>query len=555
MNINNYPLEAAQINDEDFYDVDYWTGVAYESRKISGANLKALLGQDATTAKREIVEFINKTGSALSEGTIVYLKTSSSSSEYPEVELADASTEITSSKTIGAVYATVANDDIGIIVTSGEVDNLDTSMYSIGDRLWLSTTAGEVTTTAPVSPDHAVFIGIVTRAQNGNGRILYRIQNGYELGELHDVLLDTPPTDGDVLTYDSATGLWKNEAGGGGGLTYFTEAENTSAPNGTVYVDSLTAAASSTNADFAIRPKGTGAIVAAIPDNTATGGNKRGANATDLQTARTAATQVASGAYSFAAGRWNTVSGDSSAALGVQNIVAGGLGAFATGYISTASGNSSTAHGNSTASGGVSFSTGTSTASGGNSAAFGSSVASGNNSFAAGTSAIANSTNSVALGYYSTTNGVNGRMAFAQTNSGIYGDTQKSLFILGIRTTNNTATTLVTGYLGGAASTNNQVILSNNAAFRFKGTIIGKQSGSTNVAAWDVDGLIVRGANAASTTLIVSNVNVVDNTPTFGTPTLAADTTNGGLRVQVTGVAATNIQWTATIETTEVIYA
>jgi hypothetical protein len=77
----------------------------------------------------------------------------------------------------------------------------------------LSTTAGDVTTTAPVSPDHAVFIGIVTRAQNGNGRILYRIQNGFELGELHDVLLDTPPTDGDVLTYDSVTGLWKNEAG------------------------------------------------------------------------------------------------------------------------------------------------------------------------------------------------------------------------------------------------------------------------------------------------------------------------------------------------------
>ena len=56
-------------------------------------------------------------------------------------------------------------------------------------------------------------------------------------------------------------------------------------------------------------------------------------------------------------------------------------------------------------------------------------------------------------------------------------------------------------------------------------------------------------------TLVVGNVNLVSNTPSWGTPTLAADTTNGGLRVQVTGLAATNIQWTAVIETTEVIYA
>jgi len=43
-NINNYPLTAVQINDEDFYDVDYWTGTSYESRKISGLTLKNILG-------------------------------------------------------------------------------------------------------------------------------------------------------------------------------------------------------------------------------------------------------------------------------------------------------------------------------------------------------------------------------------------------------------------------------------------------------------------------------------------------------------------------------
>lgn len=41
--IHEYANEAFQINDEDFYDVDYWNGASYESRKISGATLKAEL--------------------------------------------------------------------------------------------------------------------------------------------------------------------------------------------------------------------------------------------------------------------------------------------------------------------------------------------------------------------------------------------------------------------------------------------------------------------------------------------------------------------------------
>lgn len=162
------------------------------------------------SAKKEIVQFINKSGSTITKGTIVYLKSTSSSTSYPEVLKANAATEATSSKTIGAVFEDVANDATGFIVTSGEVRNLDTSAYVIGDKLWLSTTDGLVTTTVPTQPNHAVFIGTVTRAQSVNGRILYAIQNGYELGELHNVLLTTPANN-EVLTYESSTSLWKNK--------------------------------------------------------------------------------------------------------------------------------------------------------------------------------------------------------------------------------------------------------------------------------------------------------------------------------------------------------
>jgi hypothetical protein len=162
------------------------------------------------SAKKEIVQFINKSGATITKGTIVYLKTSSSSASYPEVLKANAVTEITSSKTIGAVFEDVLNDGIGYIVTSGEVRNINTSAYNIGDKLWLSTTDGLVTTTPPTQPNHTVFIGTVTRSQTVNGRILYAIQNGYELNELHNVSINSVANN-DIIQYNSTTLLWENK--------------------------------------------------------------------------------------------------------------------------------------------------------------------------------------------------------------------------------------------------------------------------------------------------------------------------------------------------------
>lgn len=162
------------------------------------------------SARKLSVEFINKTGATLTKGTIVYLKSTSASGTHPEALKADATTEATSSKTIGAVFEDTANDAIGKIITSGEVDNLDTTAFSIGTKLWLSTTPGEVTATPPTQPNHTVFIGTVTRSQNTNGRVLYSIQNGFEINELHNVLISSP-SDGQTLIFDSALQLWKNE--------------------------------------------------------------------------------------------------------------------------------------------------------------------------------------------------------------------------------------------------------------------------------------------------------------------------------------------------------
>ena len=377
----------------------------------------------------------------------------------------------------------------------------------------------------------------------------------------------TPLTQRSTINFVGA-GVTATDSGGKtvvtipqGGLTYFTEAQSTAAPNATVNVDSLTAVASTTDADFAIIPKGTGAILAAIPDNAVTGGNKRGQYAVDLSINRVGAANVASGANSFNAGTNSRASGPNSVAFNgnatgansfsINQIVTGGTGG-------TASGLNSFSMGRAVASGGQSFAFGgyyvQVTASGSDSIAMSEgNTASGNYSCAiGGYQNIASGFASYASGNQANTFSLAGRQSRGYLNT-VSGDCQKSEFFLSVRTTGNTATTITVG--GGAASATNQVILSNNSAYGFTGTIVGKQSGSTNACMWKVTGLIARGANAASTTLTFSSVDLVSNAPAWGTPTLASDTTNGGLRVQVVGLAATNIQWTAVIETTEVIYA
>ena len=381
----------------------------------------------------------------------------------------------------------------------------------------------------------------------------------------------TDTTNGNTYQYTTS---WQTISYSAGGLTYFTEAQNTTAPNATVPVDSLTAVSATTNADIAIVPKASGALLAAIPDGTATGGNKRGINALDLQMSRSSQVMVASGNFSaILCGSNNMASGANSVVAGSGNSANGSL-SFAIGHNNNSTNNNSYCFGNENLSNGVgSYSIGRfNNASGSSAVAIGGSIgtyntASGTRSVAIGEANTASGTNAIALGQSNISNGsysfsfgrqahtfgIDGRQAYASGQEGTSGDAQVSKFILHERTTGNTATTITTN--SSAAATNNQVILSDQSAYRFKGSIVGKQSGSVNAAVWDIDGFIVRGANAAATTLNISNVNVIQNTPGWGTPTLAADTTNGGLRVQVTGATATNIQWTAVIDTTEVIYA
>lgn len=132
------------------------------------------------------------------------------------VKLARADSDATSAQTIGIVYSpSIAANQKGIIMIQGYLTGLNlfpTATWSDGDPIYLSpTTAGAFTKTKPYAPNHLVYCGILATASNGSaGRMYVRIQNGYELDELHNVQAQSP-TYKDTLWYDNTVtpAQWK----------------------------------------------------------------------------------------------------------------------------------------------------------------------------------------------------------------------------------------------------------------------------------------------------------------------------------------------------------
>lgn len=338
------------------------------------------------------------------------------------------------------------------------------------------------------------------------------------------------------------------ELAASGGLTYFIEAENTAAPNGTVYVDSLTASATSTNADIAIVPKGTGAILGDVPDNLSSGGNKRGSRGVDFQMVRALATQVASGAASvIVGGSSNTASGLFSAVCGGdQHVSSGTNSVVAGGSKNTASGLNS---------GALSGSTNTASASG-------SLVCGGSNNTANNTSStVVGGASNSADGPYSVIPGgrdatartIHGRYSFASGMFSIAGDAQIGVNTL-FRSTPD-ATPLILTSTGAGETATNVSVLPNNHSYTVSALITARDIATGDTASWKIEGAVKRGANAAATALVgTPTVTSLGADASLATAVVAliADTTLGAAEIRVTGLAATTIRWVCKFDTVEV---
>jgi len=185
---------------EEGYESD--TGL---SKTGNGSSAWTVLSYDATAHSKQMV----KASVAISKGQAVYVNGSDGTNMT--VAKASNASEATSSKTFGLMNGNTSSGALNTVVTEGLLGGLDTSSATAGDPVWLGTSGNLIFGLAnkPVAPAHLVFIGIVEQAHATTGKIFVKVQNGFELEELHNVSISSAANK-QVLQYDSATSLWKN---------------------------------------------------------------------------------------------------------------------------------------------------------------------------------------------------------------------------------------------------------------------------------------------------------------------------------------------------------
>ncbi|NBR26297.1 MAG: hypothetical protein EBU08_21430, partial [Micrococcales bacterium] len=159
---------------------------------------------------------VNNTGATLNRTDYKVVRVTSAQGQRLAVQLAQANNDLNSAETLGMVCENISNNQEGFIVNVGQVTEINTTgslqgeTWADGDSLYLSaTTPGVITNIKPVAPNHGVRIGYVEYAHSQHGKIYVKIDNGYELDELHDVE-PKPYINKGVLYRDTATNLWKS---------------------------------------------------------------------------------------------------------------------------------------------------------------------------------------------------------------------------------------------------------------------------------------------------------------------------------------------------------
>jgi hypothetical protein len=162
-----------------------------------------------------ITTVFNETGSSIAKMTAVYIN--GGHGDRPTIQKAIATGDPTSAGTYGLTYETIGINQEGRVIVFGALSGVNTDQFNPsapqgdvnGTVVYLSpTVSGGLTTTKPYAPNHIVALGVITRTHQNAGVIEVRVQNGFELDELHNVAV-SGVSDGQFLYYNGSSGLWE----------------------------------------------------------------------------------------------------------------------------------------------------------------------------------------------------------------------------------------------------------------------------------------------------------------------------------------------------------
>ena len=330
------------------------------------------------------------------------------------------------------------------------------------------------------------------------------------------------------------------------GLTGFTSSENTSSPNNTDNVSAISVDSTSTDGFFALVPKGTGGILAAIPDGTFNGGNTRGDYSVDLQLNRSSAAYVASGTYS------GLFAGNGNAASNVVSVCIGGeFNDVSSRYAGIFAGRTNDIVGNSDYAVIV----------GGDGHVL---SAANNGAMVGGSRNDLDGDNSVILGgIYSTDYGNEDCLVFPSGNAHnnpVDGNSQSRRMIVGVETSDATETTLTSDVNVPANSRGTRLICGDSTVNYITVRTMATTQDAAVVAVWETD-LVVSVSSTGTGTIEYESTTQkfadsgasswsIDfafasgfNNPSSGVGAF--------LDVNVTGAASTDIRWIAQLDSTE----
>ena len=196
---------------------------------LKGGNVTLQIGQE------QVARVVNKTGANLLETDFRVVRVRSVSEGGAQgqrlaVVLAQANNDFNSAETIGVVTENIDDNQEGFITILGQVKEINTTgaksyggleTWVDGDMLFLdSLHPGYLTKVKPSAPNHMVVVGYVEYAHSQHGKIFVKVQNGYELDELHNVHINTGSlADGQVLSWNSSSQYWTNTTPSSGGST------------------------------------------------------------------------------------------------------------------------------------------------------------------------------------------------------------------------------------------------------------------------------------------------------------------------------------------------
>jgi hypothetical protein len=175
--------------------------------------------------QKQVARVVNGTGGNVLKSNYQVVKVTGAQGQRLQVNLAQANNDANSADTLGLIAENINNNNAGFIITLGLVENINTTgnlqseTWVDGNVLYLSpTTPGAITNVKPQAPQHTVIVGFVVYAHPNNGKIFVKVDNGYELDELHNVRINTGTlANGQVLKYNTSLSVWENGAASGTG--------------------------------------------------------------------------------------------------------------------------------------------------------------------------------------------------------------------------------------------------------------------------------------------------------------------------------------------------